>query len=213
MAHVAHEMQRLGLDAAAADRRRDDVARAHGGQDRAALRRRRPSTCRTRRARSASRATCCPTSCATRYVAEVAADYEKIRAQHARKKGPTLIPLAAARANALPDRLERATRRRCRSRSAGASSATSTWPRSRGTSTGARSSRRGSCRGRFRRSSTIRSSARPRATCYAEGQAMLSKIVDGRWLDGERRGRPLAGQRRGRRHRALRRRDAHAASR
>ena len=34
------------------------------------------------------------------YVAEVAADYEKIREQHAGKKGPTLVPLAAARANA-----------------------------------------------------------------------------------------------------------------
>ena len=36
------------------------------------------------------------------YVAEVAADYEKIRVQHAAKKGPTLISLAAARANAFP---------------------------------------------------------------------------------------------------------------
>ena len=36
------------------------------------------------------------------YVTEVAADYEKIRVQHAAKKGPTLIPLAAARANAFP---------------------------------------------------------------------------------------------------------------
>ncbi|MFO1395652.1 MAG: methionine synthase [Burkholderiales bacterium] len=34
------------------------------------------------------------------YVAEVAADYEKIRAQHAGKKGPALVSLAAARANA-----------------------------------------------------------------------------------------------------------------
>jgi 5-methyltetrahydrofolate--homocysteine methyltransferase len=34
------------------------------------------------------------------YVAEVAADFEKIRAQHAGKKGPALIPLAVARANA-----------------------------------------------------------------------------------------------------------------
>jgi 5-methyltetrahydrofolate--homocysteine methyltransferase len=34
------------------------------------------------------------------YVAEVAADYEKTRAQHAAKKGPALITLAAARANA-----------------------------------------------------------------------------------------------------------------
>jgi len=34
------------------------------------------------------------------YVADVAADYEKIRAQHAGKRGPALISLAAARANA-----------------------------------------------------------------------------------------------------------------
>jgi 5-methyltetrahydrofolate--homocysteine methyltransferase len=38
----------------------------------------------------------------TGYVAEVAADYEKIRAQHAGKKGPKLISLEAARANAFP---------------------------------------------------------------------------------------------------------------
>jgi 5-methyltetrahydrofolate--homocysteine methyltransferase len=34
------------------------------------------------------------------YVAEVASDYEKIRVQHANKKGPALISLAAARGNA-----------------------------------------------------------------------------------------------------------------
>jgi 5-methyltetrahydrofolate--homocysteine methyltransferase len=34
------------------------------------------------------------------YVAEIAADYEKVRVLHAGKKGPKLIPLAAARANA-----------------------------------------------------------------------------------------------------------------
>ncbi len=37
------------------------------------------------------------------YRAEVAADYEKIRIQHAGKKGVTLVPLAAARANAFHD--------------------------------------------------------------------------------------------------------------
>jgi 5-methyltetrahydrofolate--homocysteine methyltransferase len=35
-----------------------------------------------------------------RFVADVAADYDRVRAQHAAKKGPALIPLAAARANA-----------------------------------------------------------------------------------------------------------------
>src|SRR6266581_1858479 len=34
------------------------------------------------------------------YVAEVAADYDRVRSQHAAKKGPALIPLAKARANA-----------------------------------------------------------------------------------------------------------------
>ena len=48
---------------------------------------------------------------------------------------------------------------------AAANSATSISPSSRGTSTGGRSSRRGSCPVRSRRSSTIRSSAKPRATC------------------------------------------------
>jgi 5-methyltetrahydrofolate--homocysteine methyltransferase len=38
------------------------------------------------------------------YVAEIAADYAKIREQHAQKKGPGIIPFAAARANAFhPD--------------------------------------------------------------------------------------------------------------
>ena len=162
-------------DAAAADRRRDDVARAHGGEDRAELRRASPSTCPTRRARSAWRATCCPTSCEARYVAEVAADYEKIRVQHASKKGPTLIPLAAARANAfradwahyappVPTcaRPARVPQRRSRASS-------------RSASTGGRSSRRGSSPGRIPAildDPVVGEAAR---SVYAEGQAMLQR--------------------------------------
>jgi 5-methyltetrahydrofolate--homocysteine methyltransferase len=37
---------------------------------------------------------------AQRFIAEVTAEYERVRAQHAAKKGPELIPLADARANA-----------------------------------------------------------------------------------------------------------------
>jgi 5-methyltetrahydrofolate--homocysteine methyltransferase len=37
---------------------------------------------------------------ATRFIAEVSAEYERVREQHAAKKGPELIPLAEARANA-----------------------------------------------------------------------------------------------------------------
>ena len=86
-------------DAAAADRRRDDLARAHGGEDRAELRGRHRlrAGCLARgRRREQPRLR----RLAAAYVAEVAADYEKIRAQHAGKKGPTLVSLAAARANA-----------------------------------------------------------------------------------------------------------------
>ena len=39
MVHVAREMKRQGFERAAADRRRDDVAGAHGGEDRSGIRR------------------------------------------------------------------------------------------------------------------------------------------------------------------------------
>ena len=52
MAHVARELEREGLDAAAADRRRDDQPRPHGGADRPGVPRRRSCTCWTPRARS-----------------------------------------------------------------------------------------------------------------------------------------------------------------
>jgi 5-methyltetrahydrofolate--homocysteine methyltransferase len=64
------------------------------------------------------------------YVAEVAADYQRIRVQHAQKKGPTLVTLAAARANAVKIDWRRTRRPRRRS-SAAARCATSTSRRSR----------------------------------------------------------------------------------
>ena len=79
----------------------------------------------------------------TAYVAEVAADYEKVRVQHAGKKGPTLVSLEAARANAFRP-IGRTTRRRCRWRWAAANCATSISAKSRSASTGPRSSRPGS---------------------------------------------------------------------
>jgi len=60
------------------------------------------------------------------FIAEVTAEYERVREQHAAKKGPELIDLAAARANAT--RIEwPATCRRSRSSSAGGCSVTTTW--------------------------------------------------------------------------------------
>jgi 5-methyltetrahydrofolate--homocysteine methyltransferase len=115
------------------------------------------------------------------YVAEVAADYEKVRAQHAAKKGPALISLAAARANAFkadwahyaPPVPMALGRREFRNVDLGELAASST---------GARSSRRGSSRGRTLRSSTIPVVGEAARNVLAEGQAMLKEIIAGRWL-------------------------------
>ena len=53
MVHVAGEMQRHGIDLAAADRRRDDQRQAHGREDRAGLPATDGRTCSTPRERSA----------------------------------------------------------------------------------------------------------------------------------------------------------------
>jgi len=99
MAHVAHEMQRLGMTqplligGATTSRVHTAVKIApnYGGV--------------TVYVPDASRAVGVASNLLsdelrTAYVAEVAADYEKVRVLHANKKGPTLISLAAARANA-----------------------------------------------------------------------------------------------------------------
>ena len=181
MAHVAHEMQRLGMTqplligGATTSRVHTAVKIApnYGGP--------------TVYVPDASRAVAVATSLLSddsraAYVAEVAADYERIRAQHAGKKGPALITIAAARANAFradwahyappvptfarPPRVPQ--RRPARARAADR--------------LGAVLPDVGALRAVSRRSSTTRSSARPRAACYADGQAMLKRIVAGRWL-------------------------------
>src|SRR5438093_8593701 len=99
MAHVAHEMQRLDMKqplligGATTSRVHTAVKIApnYGGV--------------TVYVPDASRAVSVASnllseSLKTAYVSGVASDYEKIRAQHASKKGPALISLAAARANA-----------------------------------------------------------------------------------------------------------------
>ena len=115
------------------------------------------------------------------YVAEIAADYAKIRAQHAQKKGPGIIPLAAARANAFrPD--------------------WSTYVPPQPLFTGRREFRNVDLRGiaalidwgpffqawelagpypAILDDPVVGAAAR---NVLAEGQAMLAKIIDGRWL-------------------------------
>ncbi len=99
MAHVAHEMQRRGMSqplligGATTSRVHTAVKIApnYGGT--------------TVYVPDASRAVAVASSLLSdtqkaTYVAEVAADYARIRAQHAGKKGPTLLAIEAARANA-----------------------------------------------------------------------------------------------------------------
>jgi len=115
------------------------------------------------------------------YVAEVALDYEKIRVQHASKKGPKLVTLAVARANACGSEWVRAKppvplalgRREFRNVDLGQLAAFIDW-------------------GPFFQAwelsgpfpailddAIVGEAAR---NVYAEGQAMLKRIVDGRWL-------------------------------
>ena len=115
------------------------------------------------------------------YVAEVATDYEKIRVQHAGKKGPALIGLAAARANALrldwqhctPARPELVGRREFRHADLAELAKFIDW-------------------GPFFQTwelsgpfpailddAIVGEAAR---NVYADGQAMLKRVVEGRWL-------------------------------
>jgi 5-methyltetrahydrofolate--homocysteine methyltransferase len=115
------------------------------------------------------------------YVAEVAADYEKIRVQHAGKKGPALITLEAARANAfatdwahtVPPAPTFIGRREFRNVDLSLLAALIDW-------------------GPFFQTwelsgpypailddAVVGEAAR---NVFAEGQAMLKRIVDGRWL-------------------------------
>jgi len=99
MAHVAHEMQRLGLTQPLL------IGGATTSRVHTAVKIAPNYAGVTVYVPDASRAVGVASSLLSdelraAYVAEVAADYERVRAQHAGRKGPTLIPLAAARANA-----------------------------------------------------------------------------------------------------------------
>ncbi len=99
MAHVAHEMQRLGMTQPLL------IGGATTSRVHTAVKIAPNYTGVTVYVPDASRAVGVASNLlsdelGTAYVAEVAADYERVRVQHAGKKGPALIPLEAARANA-----------------------------------------------------------------------------------------------------------------
>jgi 5-methyltetrahydrofolate--homocysteine methyltransferase len=99
MAHVAHEMQRLGMEQPLL------IGGATTSRVHTAVKIAPNYAGATVYVPDASRAVGVASSLLSKehqkaYVEEVVADYDRIRSQHAAKKGPTLIPLAAARANA-----------------------------------------------------------------------------------------------------------------
>ena len=99
MAHVAHEMQRLGMTQPLL------IGGATTSRIHTAVKIAPHYTGVTVYVPDASRAVSVASSLLSddrksAYIAEIAVDYERIRIQHASKKGPTLIPIAAARANA-----------------------------------------------------------------------------------------------------------------
>jgi hypothetical protein len=226
MQYVAREMERdeyfRDAQDPAADRRRDHVAGAHRGQDRAALLG--PGGVRGRRvALGAGGPAADVARVALGFLSELLTDYERVRGQHAAKKGPTLVTLARGPRQQAEDRLGgcppttiRASRRirwstttrPSRSSSAGGCSATSTSPRSPATSTGARSSRPGTCtarsgdpeRRRGRRVGAAGVFRRP-----GDAQAGHRRPLDHRQRGG---GLPAGQHRQRRRHRGLHRRVA-----
>ena len=152
------------------------------------------------------RATCCPTSCATRYVAEVAADYEKIRAQHAGKKGPALDLARGGARQRVQDRLGALRAAGARRSSAGANSATSTSPSSRSYIDWAPFFQTWELSGPYPEildDPVVGEAAR---NVLAEGAGDAEAHHRRPLAHRERRGRAVAGQRRRRRHRDLRRR-------
>ena len=96
-----------GLHDAAADRRRDDLAHAHRGQDRAALHGPGGVGARCLARVSACAAALLSDEQRDGYIAERARRLrEACATQHAKQEGPTLVSLGRARDNAVQDRLE-----------------------------------------------------------------------------------------------------------
>jgi 5-methyltetrahydrofolate--homocysteine methyltransferase len=115
------------------------------------------------------------------YVAEVAADYEKIRAQHAAKKGPVLVSLASGRANAfktdwkryVPDKPSLIGRREIRNADLAELAQYIDW---------APFFQTWELSGPFPAILDDAVVGEAAKSVYAEGQEMLKDIIKGRWL-------------------------------
>ena len=115
------------------------------------------------------------------YVAEVAADYQRIRAQHAEKKGPVLLNLDAARANAwrtdwthyTPTRPQLLGRREFRHADLAELASLIDW---------APFFQTWELAGSFPAILDDPIVGETARSVYADGQAMLKRVIEGRWL-------------------------------
>ena len=191
----------------AADRRRDHQPRPHRGQDRAALRR--PGGLRAGCVAlvSASCSDCCRDERATTYIAEIKADYERIREQHANKKAVPLVLAGRGARQQDADRLGGYAPPASRSSSAAACSRTSTWPSSRSYIDWGPFFQTWDLAGPYPailKDEVVGESAR---RCSPTASACCKRLIEGRWLTANGVIGAAAGQQRQRRrHRDLHRR-------
>ena len=181
-------------EAAAADRRRDHLARAHRRQDRAQLLRRRWCTCPTRRAACRWCRACSPRRAASLRGRGARRLREDPRPAPRTRRGPgRCLPIAEARELGPQDRLDGRT---FRPRPPGPASRCCATIRSRSscpTSTGGRSSRPGSSPAPIRRSSRIRWSARRRGSSSAKRRRYLAaRSWREKWITRPRRAGALS---------------------
>jgi 5-methyltetrahydrofolate--homocysteine methyltransferase len=142
------------------------------------------------------------------FKAGLAADYEKLRAQHAGKKGTTLVALEAARDNRFVWNGDAAYRPSAPKRPGLHVLRASIWRRWPISSTGRRSSRPGIWPAATRRSLTTPLVGATARAVFSDAQAMLDKVIVRELVERQRRLRHLPGQQRRRRHRNLCRRNA-----
>ena len=119
---------------------------------------------------------------AAAYIAELEADYEKVRAQHANKKQ---VPLSRSPRRAPTRRRStgRPTRRRRRSSSAAACSRTRTWPSSPRYIDWGPFFQTWDLAGPYPGDPQRRDRRRVGAPrCLSDGQRMLQRVIEGRWL-------------------------------
>ena len=202
-----------GLQAAAADRRRDHQPRAHRGQDRARTTASRSCTCSTPAAPCRSRPACSATRASRRSSPQHRAEYERAAQACTARPSRSCVPLEAARANRTPIDVARRGHRRRPSSPACACSTTSRSPTLREFIDWTPFFHTWELKGVYPRILEHEKYGEQARQIFAEANALLDAIIAEKLLTRARRLRLLPRQRGRRRRRALHRRSARARAR